>query len=327
MKERPNGPGAPDDDAIRAALRAWDIDARPRHLPVGFGDHHWSATAADGTRWFVTVFDLTQKGHADPDPGTVREVVGRALETARLLRARAGLDFVVASLPDRDGAILRPLGERYAVAVFPWLDGIAGEYEREDDPAVRLRTVEMLAALHRAPVPAVAPVLPDGPARRAELHRAIADAARPWSGGPFAEPAREALADVRLGEWLEEYDRRCRALRERGAAPVLTHGEPHPGNVLRQGDRSVLIDWDTVAVAFPERDLWHVAREPAEFDRYTELTGRTPDAAALALYELRWDLEDLAAYLEWFRGPHTRSADTELAWEGFARAARRLADG
>ena len=40
---------------------------------------------------------------------------------------------------------------------------------------------------------------------------------------------------------------------------MITHGEPHPGNILRSRGRLLLIDWDTAGVALPERDLWHVA--------------------------------------------------------------------
>jgi aminoglycoside phosphotransferase (APT) family kinase protein len=37
---------------------------------------------------------------------------------------------------------------------------------------------------------------------------------------------------------------------------VLTHGEPHPGNLIQVGSRWMLVDWDTTLVAPPERDLW-----------------------------------------------------------------------
>jgi spectinomycin phosphotransferase len=40
---------------------------------------------------------------------------------------------------------------------------------------------------------------------------------------------------------------------------VVTHGEPHPGNILRAAGGLYLIDWDTVGLALPERDLWMVA--------------------------------------------------------------------
>jgi len=39
---------------------------------------------------------------------------------------------------------------------------------------------------------------------------------------------------------------------------LLTHGEPHRGNLIWTPNGLRLLDWDTVAVGFPERDLWMV---------------------------------------------------------------------
>jgi spectinomycin phosphotransferase len=97
---------------------------------------------------------------------------------------------------------------------------------------------------------------------------------------------------------------------------VITHGEPHPGNVIRADGGIMLIDWDTVALAPPERDLWMVATETGdELRLYTELTGRPVDATALDLYRLRWALDDLSCFLRDLRAPHRRTPGTEHAWE------------
>ena len=77
----------------------------------------------------------------------------------------------------------------------------------------------------------------------------------------------------------------------------------------------MLIDWDTVALAPPERDLWMVATETGdELHRYTELTGRPVDATALELYRLRWALDDLSCFVRDLRAPHRRTPGTEHAW-------------
>ena len=78
----------------------------------------------------------------------------------------------------------------------------------------------------------------------------------------------------------------------------------------------MLIDWDTVALAPPERDLWMVATETGdELRRYTELTGRPVDAAAIELYRLRWALDDLSCFVRDLRAPHRRTPGTEHAWQ------------
>ncbi|MGH3770032.1 MAG: phosphotransferase family protein [Pseudonocardiaceae bacterium] len=97
----------------------------------------------------------------------------------------------------------------------------------------------------------------------------------------------------------------------------MTHGEPHLGNLILGDDGYLLVDWDTVGLAVPERDLSVLSDSPLALARYAEVTGRTPDAAALALYRLRWSLVDVAEFITWFRGPHSRTSDTEAAWQGF----------
>jgi spectinomycin phosphotransferase len=97
---------------------------------------------------------------------------------------------------------------------------------------------------------------------------------------------------------------------------VITHGEPHPGNVIRIAGGIVLIDWDTVALAPPERDLWMVATETGdELRRYTELTGRHVEMAAIERYRLRWALDDLSCFVRDLRAPHRRTPGTEHAWQ------------
>ena len=78
----------------------------------------------------------------------------------------------------------------------------------------------------------------------------------------------------------------------------------------------MLIDWDTVGLAPPERDLWMVATETGdELCRYTELTGRLVDSAAIELYRLRWDLDDLSCFVRDLRAPHRRTPGAEHAWQ------------
>lgn len=77
----------------------------------------------------------------------------------------------------------------------------------------------------------------------------------------------------------------------------------------------MLIDWDTVGLAPPERDLWMVVSDTgAESRRYTHATGRPVGTAALALYRVRWALYDIAAFVQQFRTRHRRTADTERMW-------------
>ncbi|MGW0481575.1 phosphotransferase [Nonomuraea sp. NPDC003214] len=151
----------------------------------------------------------------------------------------------------------------------------------------------------------------------------VAGAGGGWRGGPYSEPAR-ALVAARAGglrRALERFDRLAREVR---GPFVVTHGEPHPGNLLWRDGRPALVDWDTVGLAPPERDLWLAAPAERDLARYEAATGRRPDPSALALYRLRWDLDDVCDFLDWFRAPHGRTPDTEVAWRGLEDALERF---
>lgn len=77
-------------------------------------------------------------------------------------------------------------------------------------------------------------------------------------------------------------------------------------------------------MAVPERDLWMVVKDADDLARYADATGRAPDMSALALYRLRWDLEDIAVFLDWFQSPHVRSPDTEQGWNELVKLADRV---
>ena len=87
----------------------------------------------------------------------------------------------------------------------------------------------------------------------------------------------------------------------------------------------MLIDWDTAGLASPERDLWMVASETGdELRRYTELTGRPVEVAALELYRMRWALDDLSCFVRQLRAAHRRTPGAEHAWQALDRTVAQL---
>ena len=114
-----------------------------------------------------------------------------------------------------------------------------------------------------------------------------------------------------LAELLTLADRLSAEAAQRGGGWVVTHGEPHAGNVMRTGAGRVLVDWDTVALAPPERDLWMLVAGGADAaDLYVRATGTQLDDAALDFFRLAWDLSDLAEYLNVLRSPHQEDDDS-----------------
>lgn len=284
------------------------------YLPEGGGSHHWQLTSEEGGLHFVTVDDLDDKPWLPGGPDSVFGGLRRALTTAAVLR-EAGLDFAVAPIPDSDGELVRRLDDRYAVSVFPFVTGRSYSFGTHDDPWLRGRALEIIAELHQA-----TEVVRDVAGRhvpdfgyRDDLGGFLADPDRPWDGGPFSGSAHAVLAARApdLARLVEGFDRLVAVTAPARADPVITHGEPHPGNLMLADGKVLLIDWDTSALGPPERDMSLIAGSgAAEIDRYCQLSGRELDPAGLTLYRLRWYLDDIASAVSMFRNRHRDTADT-----------------
>jgi spectinomycin phosphotransferase len=264
----------------------------------------------------VTCDDLDIKPWLGSDRETVFSGLLAAYAAAVDLRA-AGLSFVAAPIAMISGTPAERLDERHSVAVFEYIDGEPGQWGRPAVSGTRGELVTMLARLHGA-MPRERSLVRRGlevPGRD-RLAEALDDLDRPWDGGPLSEPARRELAAHHqvIVRWLSELDRFALGLRETDVDAVVTHGEPHPGNLIRTGAGLVLVDWDTVALAPPERDLWMIVDGgETVLSAYRELTGITLDRDALAAYRLLWALSDVAAFTVQLRGQHRRDADAEKA--------------
>ena len=323
MRERPTDL----ENLLGDALTEWGIHtAALEHVPLGFGDHHWSATDTSGRRWFLTVADLERKLFLGSEPAVVRARLHAAMDTAAHLHDSWGLDFVVAPLRTSGGSTVVPLGDRYALSVFPLVEGVSNDFGQELTRERRLQVLDILAHLHRRLPTRTIPPAPPRLVGRTRLDGALAGHGFE-GGGPFAESARDLLAEAEgaLRGRLDEFDRG--AARLGSARGVVTHGEPHPGNLLWRGGGPLLVDWDTVGVALPERDLWLVTDDPDELAHYTRASGHEPDEAALHFYRLRWDLVDLVEFVDWFCEPHRATPDTEQAWQGLRDVVDRLTRG
>lgn len=300
------------DSALRAALaEGWAFSADTlAYAAVGFGSHHWLASDHRGGRRFVTV-DMR-----DPDADGF-DRLRTALQTAHRLQ-RAGNTFVVAPLAGDGGRLLHVLDDRFAVSVFPHLDAQPWPEDAETSGDDRAAVVDLLARLHGA-----TDAVRESAARddlridaRTHLDSALSCLDVRWDAGPFGEPARDLLraAAGDVVALLQRYDGLVADLLARDDAWVVTHGEPKTDNLLATDNGPLLVDWDTVLIAPRARDLWWLSEHPPAQERYTDLTGVRVHDDDLALFRLRWDLTDLALYTRDLRGPHVRSADTEIAF-------------
>jgi len=323
MLTRPEG--LSDELLTQALAGGWDITpAAISYLAVGYGSHHWQTTSIEGARWFVTVDDLAERLRSPAD--TTDAACGRlrsALLTARALH-ESGASFAVTPVAAVDGDVLHRIGEAYAIAVYPFVDGQAREFGDALSAADLAAIVPLIAAVHGAPASVRGHARADDflLAGAGVLRRALDDLAGRWDGGPYGEPARRLLARhaSSLERLLRHRDQLAgQARRQASSWPdrmVLTHGEPHPGNFIQVGPQPMLVDWDTALIALPERDLWLLDPGDGSFtDAYCRATGREILPPMLDLYRLTWGLSDIVGCVTRFTGEHGGTVTDRAEWE------------
>jgi spectinomycin phosphotransferase len=290
--------GVADADVLAAVGRHWDDEIhRVEHLPVGFGAHHWAAYAGERPRLFVTLDRL--------EPKRTAERLEAAYAGAVALHD-AGLEFVLASVPTREGRLTVALAHG-ALSCTPWREG------RPDGPLDVTWTTNALRRLHAADPPRDLP--PWQPLVAADLAETTAAlTGEPWGPGPYAERARDAvrrhLDD--LARWTARYHHLAEVARDH--TWVATHGEPDNGNQLLTVDGRVLVDWESLKLAPCELDLRTLVDAGAE-------TGADPEM--LELFDLEWRLDEVGQYAGWFAAPHSGTADDEIAFGGLLHELER----
>ncbi len=303
-----HAPADVSDAAVLAVVRDrwWREADRVVHLPVGFGAWHWQALAAGRPVLFLTLDRLGVHHSGD----TLEAAYAGAAELAW-----RGLDFVVPPLPGPDDRFTAGLGP-YALSASVWHEGSSGDGPFPDHAEAE-RTSGMLAAIHaQAPPtgiprwhPLVGPDFPDLLAART---------LSPWTSGPHGETARLALRERldEIGHWTADYLRLAASTDPE--AWVATHGEPHTRNLLVSGDRTYLVDWESLRLAPQERDL-----------RYLVPHGLSGDAddSLVTMFDLEWRLDEVSQYADWFEGYHRDSADERIALDGLRHELTRPALG
>jgi spectinomycin phosphotransferase len=284
-------PNVSDADVLAAVRAHWsdEVDGA-EHLPVGFGAHHWSATVRGRPAWFVTLDAFDGKQDAASLEATYAAASGLMFP----------LDFVVAPVPSHAGTWTVPFAGG-ALSVTPW---IAGENPATLDLGLVSDMLRRLQAV--TPTPGVRewttitpPTLP------ADL---VSLVQQPWDEGPYGERARSAVRGRldAIEEWSASYHALADLARRRPW--VLTHGEPGPHNLMVTGDKTRMVDWETLRLAPAERD-WRTLVERG-------LPTDGLDAAMLELFDLEWRLDEISQYAAWFSAPHTGTASDRVAMGG-----------
>jgi aminoglycoside phosphotransferase (APT) family kinase protein len=310
----------PDLEVMEALRTGWALEpVDVEYLPVGFGSHHWRAVDDAGGRWFVSVDDLAvQRRSADDSPNDAYERLRAALLTGSAVHD-SGAAFVVAPVRTTDGDVVQRTGDQYAAALYPFVEGRHHEFGDTLTQAQHDQVLRLIGALHTssAAIWGVAQVEDFMLPQRDELAHALGGLGKPWDTGPYGQRARSwfAVRANRIEHMVGEHDRLAEEARQRPDRMVLTHGEPHPGNLIETTDGWMLVDWDTALVAPPERDLWLLrGAESSTFDAYTGVACRDVLATMLDLYRLTWELGDIASLAARFHRAHGDTADARFEW-------------
>lgn len=313
--------GLPEDVIVTSLTSDWRLVVTSlTYRPVGFGSHHWEVVADDGVRHFLTVDDLGTKREREAEPDfAAYERLRAALATASALHASGGA-FVVAPIPTKHNQPVVQLTRGYAAALYPYVEGESYSFGEFSSPEHRHSVLQLVVRVHRAPPAAYRHARSDdfGLPHRDVLESTLRPMEKARARGPYAERAADLVHEngEEIIRALAEYDAMVARAQDAVGRLVLTHGEPHAGNTMLTATGWRLIDWDTVLLAPPERDLWSLADgDDSVLAEYEASTGVTPRREMLELYSLRWDLADLAANLRQLRLPHSGSPDDEKAWD------------
>lgn len=236
-------------ESIRRALsELWSLQvSRIAYAPVGYGSYHWRATNSDGAELFVTA-----------DRAGAGDVAPLAYRVVRRL-ADIGLRFVRAPVRHRGSDVTWEVDGCW-ISVWPWLHGRTGSalYDRAtDDLEATARSLRVLHD-HGSITPEPGLVEDWAMAGRLSLFALLARKAEEWEEGPYTPEVQSRLSWNRASvlRQFRRYDDLVESVLVSDVELVITHGEPHAGNVVHTDEGLMLIDWDTLRWAPRERDLW-----------------------------------------------------------------------
>lgn len=213
-----------------------------------------------------------------PDGSFAVRVSGENVSVLGLDRYREQLMLtraVTAGLAPETVAVLQPEG--HTVAAF--IDAVPHTMETFVQPDHQARVARALRDVHAL---ALVDAPHHDPYRDIERWLQIID-------------SRSVQRPVRLAEALDKTE----TMRQRRAGrfePVMCHNDPHPNNVLDDGDRLWLIDWEYAGVGDPFFDFAGVARHltPAQRDHFLACAVDEPTC------EDRTDLDGMVdVFLTW----------------------------
>jgi spectinomycin phosphotransferase len=225
-----------------------------------------------------------------------------------------GVPGIVDPLLTRSGTPVAVIDD-VQVSVQPWISGRRGAAGGLSD--AQWRTFgELLAQVHavRLPIELQAQVptetyIPVAAESARHLQRYVS-AGQDDAADDLIRAVIEAwrAASDRIAILLDTVEKLADESRGRSTPGVLCHGDAHIANVLVDEHQTLwLLDWDTLVIAPPERDLMFVidgvlgdelvtAEQQSSF--FQGYGAHDVDLALLAYYQCDWALQDLTDFAE-----------------------------
>ncbi|MDR2656867.1 MAG: aminoglycoside phosphotransferase family protein [Oscillospiraceae bacterium] len=255
----------------------------------GYFGETWRLKASEG----VFFLKLNYSPH--------RELYANSFHALEHMREH-GVDFVSEIVRANDGALFKRW-DNAVLGVFRWIYG-----ETVQDEWSTREMHRMLARIYTLPTSGLAVRQEDfAPSSAAVFRRQCALLAadeHETSAQILAVFDKRGGIFTHRGERLEMFSARCKA---DGVSPLfITHGDAG-GNIIRNGGRHSLVDWDDPVLAPPERDAWMGLNSEGALDAFqSAMRGEgidyalRPDRLAFyCYYSFFWYLtEYLAAYFE-----------------------------
>lgn len=234
------------DEAFLAALTA-EIQAayglHVRHLSAaerGYYGETWKVVTAEGVYFAKLV----------TDPHHMARYI-RSFPIVEELNRR-GIDFISTIVKAADGRLFVYF-QGHALGLFAFIDGV----HTEDYPLDRL--FRRLTQIYRVPMALPVERETFGLEALGEFEALLGIARQEHGDLAALFEGKRAKLD-HLAQHLRIFSARCRGDE---SAFYLTSGDVG-GNVILQGDRMFIIDWDYLKLAPVERDLWFYMRDKAQ---------------------------------------------------------------
>ena len=296
-------------------LSSWQLEVdRVAYARLGHGSYHWICERGGARAWFVTADRLTEDRLAELD-GSAR---------LAYTLSRSGHEYVVAPIPDRDGALIHSGVPGWAVQVTPHIAGNSTDHGASteagwSDPVEQRNIARVIGRLHAFPAPDYVPRWNPTPPYRAELEAALGRIEDSTATTHFVAQTRALLREQRqfLAGLVDRYDGLVAAIQSDADPWVLTHGEPDSDNVIRTDDGALLlIDWTTAAIAPRERDLYDVFQGPSDVLHDYQLTAgnHQPRTHAMEMIGLHWRLSHVGHDLALLLSGAGAADVSERAW-------------